>query len=97
MERKKTPDMKELLTGTPSTEGVQNDYGENTGETQQKHRENTDITRLKEYGDKARGTFSIRIDDRDRESLQRYFENRGLKLTQGIRMIIKEYMERQGI
>jgi len=70
---------------------------ENTERTQQEHRENIDITRLQEYNDKARGTFSIRIDDRDRERLRRYFESRGLKLTQGIRMIIKEYMNKQGV
>ena len=69
----------------------------NTDTTQQKHSENTDITRLREYDDKARATFSIRIDNQDRERLQRYFKNRGLKLTQGIRMIIKEYMEKEGI
>ena len=69
----------------------------NTETTQQKHRVNTDITRLREYDDKAKATFSIRIDNKDRERLQRYFESQGLKLTQGIRMIIKDFMERQGI
>ena len=79
-------DLMDKLAGKPNTE-----------RTQKEHRDNTDITRLREYEDKAKDTFSIRINADDKERLQIYFENRGLKLTQGIRMIIKEYMEREGI
>ena len=42
-------------------------------------------------------TFSIRLLPEDIQRVRTYFERRGLKLTQGIRMIIKEYMEREGI
>ena len=95
--KKVPPDLMDRLARKTNAEGTREEHGTNTERTQQKHRENTVITRLREYDDKARATFSIRIDSQDRERLQRYFESRGLKLTQGIRMIIKEYMERQGI
>ena len=39
----------------------------------------------------------IRIHKNDWKALQQYFEGKGIKVSQGIRMIIKEYMERQGI
>jgi transposase len=42
-------------------------------------------------------TFSIRLTRRDRETLERYFDRRGLKVTQGIRMIITEYMVNNGL
>lgn len=37
-------------------------------------------------------TFSIRICDRDREKLENHFKDRGLKTGQGIRMIIRDYI-----
>ncbi len=39
----------------------------------------------------------IRLSGFDKERLEIHFHNKGLKLSAGIRMIIKEYMERQGI
>ena len=41
--------------------------------------------------------FSIRLTKRDREILERHFDRRGLKVTQGIRMIITEYMVNNGL
>lgn len=38
--------------------------------------------------------FSIRIDLADKELLKEHFSERGLKLTTGIRMIIKEYINK---
>jgi len=41
--------------------------------------------------------FSLRLHRKDMELLRIYFHNKGLKLSAGIRMIIKEYMENRGI
>lgn len=41
--------------------------------------------------------FLIRLSGKDKLKLRIYFHNKGLKLSQGIRMIVKEYMEREGI
>ena len=43
-------------------------------------------------------TFSIRLHEKDIADLTAYFANeKGLKLTQGIRMIINEYKKEHGI
>lgn len=39
-------------------------------------------------------SFSIRIDLADKKLLKDHFSERGLKLTTGIRMIIKEYINK---
>jgi len=39
----------------------------------------------------------IRIHENDWKVLKQYFEGKGIKVSQGIRMIIKEFMESQGI
>ncbi len=41
--------------------------------------------------------FSLRLNRKDMEHLRTYFKTMGLNLSTGIRMIIKEYMERQGV
>ena len=41
--------------------------------------------------------FSLRLHRKDMELLRVYFKTMGLNLSTGIRMIIKEYMEREGI
>ncbi len=42
-------------------------------------------------------TFSIRLSAQDRDILRAHFDRRGLKLTQGIRMIINDYMAANGL
>jgi len=39
----------------------------------------------------------IRLSEYDKKKLEIYFQNKGLKLSPGLRMIIKEYMEQKGI
>ena len=38
----------------------------------------------------------IRIGEKDKKRLEEYFHNRGLKLGPGIRMIIREFIEKEG-
>ena len=71
--------------------------GTNTERTQSKHIENTERTRFKKYKKTDLETFSIRLSPEDKKRLHRYFKNRDIGLSQGIRIIIKDFMERQGI
>jgi len=41
--------------------------------------------------------FTMRLSKRDRELLKAHFRNKGLKLSQGVRMIIREYLNREGL
>jgi hypothetical protein len=68
-----------------------------TERTQSEHIENTEGTRFKSYKTTDLETFSIRLRPVDKKRLQAYYEKRGLTLSQGIRTIIKDFMERQGI
>lgn len=65
--------------------------------TQSEHIENTQRTRFNRYKKTALETFSIRLNTKDKRRLHIYFENRDITLSQGIRIIIKDFIERQGI
>ncbi len=41
--------------------------------------------------------FNIRLLDRDKETLRQHFRNKGLDLSSGIRMVLHEYMEKEGL
>ena len=91
MAKEKVPaDLMGILTGKKPDKP-------NTDITQPEHSNNTDITRLREYEDKTTVTFSVRLYKKDREKLRDYFQSRGLKLGQGLRMIIKDFMNSQGL
>ena len=103
MAKEKVPDdLMSILSGKKpdkkNTDVTQVEHSINTDKTQTEHIEkDTDITRLREYQDKTTVTFSVRLLNEDREALRDHFKNKGLKITQGVRMLIKEYMEREGI
>ena len=39
----------------------------------------------------------IRLSELDKKALEKHFQRKGLRMAQGIRMIIREYMEREGV
>ena len=41
--------------------------------------------------------YSVRLPENDITALQAHFEDKGLKLGQGLRMIIKAYMRKEGV
>ena len=41
--------------------------------------------------------FNIRLVDADKEILRQHFRNKGLDLSSGVRMVLYEYMEREGL
>lgn len=69
----------------------------NTERTHTEHIENTKQTHFKRYKKTDLETFSIRLQTEDKRKLQRYFQSRDIGLSQGIRIIIKDFMERKGI
>lgn len=69
---------------------------QNTERTQKEHKDNTKSTQ-RIHGDNTLDIHHIRIHKNDWNVLQQYFDGKGIKVSQGIRMIIKEYMEREGI
>ncbi len=69
---------------------------QNTERTQQEHRDNTKSTQ-RVHEDNTLDIHHIRIHRADWNALQRCFEGKGIKASQGIRMIIKEYLEKEGI
>ncbi len=71
-----------------------------TADTERTHREhigNTERTRFLKYKKTELETFSIRLSSEDKKRLQRYFVKRDIGLSQGIRIIIRDFIERQGI
>lgn len=66
-------------------EVTQKEHNSNTKSIQKVHKNNTlDI-------------HHIRIHKNDWKVLGQHFEGKGLKVSQGIRMIIKEYLEKEGV
>ena len=78
-------DMDSYMSGKNPTEASQKTHKQPTKAPQKAHR----VENLQKY--------HIRLTESDWKVLQQHFEARGIKTSSGIRMIIKEYMERQGI
>ena len=60
----------------------------------------TESTRKQDFSKRQKTELeriSVRLRSEDIGRLRNYFESRDLTLSQGIRMIIKEYIEKQGI
>ena len=73
---------------------------ENTQRTPSEHTENIKNTKqagFEHFKKTDLITFSIRLRMKDKKRLKQHFNNRDIGLSQGIRIIIKDYMERQGI
>ena len=60
-----------------------------TTETRRKPGINTTKAPLKKY--------HIRLSEKDWKALQTHFNAKGLKVSQGIRLIVSEYMEKKGL
>ncbi len=76
--------LSEVARGRTS-EAPQKEHNSNTESIQKVHKDNT------------LEIHHIRIHKNDWAVLQHYFEGKGIKVSQGIRMILKEYLEQRGI
>ena len=91
MAKEKVPDdLFNRLTGRKNTESTRIEHIETTESTRKKED-------FKKYRDSKFDTFTVRLLPKDIEQLRDYFERRGITLSQGIRTVIKDFMERQGI
>lgn len=94
MTEKKRFDMDAFLSGkTPPpeiTERVQSEHGETTERIRKPEH-------FEKYKDSRFDVLTIRLLPEDIRRLRLYFDKRGVPLSQGIRTIVKDFMERQGI
>lgn len=89
MTEKKRFDMDAFLSGK-HTERIQSEHGENTESIRKPEH-------FKKYKDSQFDVLTIRILPEDIKRLRLYFDKRGVPLSQGIRTVIKDFMERQGV
>ncbi len=57
----------------------------------------TKVEHFKKYNKTEMKTYGCRLDPKDKIKFERYFKKRGLSFSQAVRMVIKDFMERQGI
>ncbi len=65
-----------------------------------KHTSNKGVTYVKRfdtYKDTEMKTYGCRLYPKDKAKFEEYFVKRGMTFSQGVRMVIKDFMERQGI
>ena len=57
----------------------------------------TNVKRFDTYKDTEMETYGFRIYPKDKQKFENYFKRRGMTFSQAVRMVIKDFMERQGI
>ncbi len=82
-------DLMKRLAGRTNTEGTRNEHGESTESIRKRD--------FKKYKDSKFDTLTIRLLPEDIQHLRLYFERRGITISQGIRTVLRDFMERQGI
>lgn len=70
---------------------------ENTQGTHNEHTENTQRTHWEKRRETELETFSIRLHPDDKRRLAAYFDRRATALSQGIRQILADFMDRNDI
>lgn len=89
MAKKRLPD--DRMDKFLSRPKILSEHIKNLERTRSEHIENT---RFEQYKKTELETFSIRLTPEDKQKLRDYFSRRSVPLSQGIRMIIKEFMEK---
>ena len=68
--------------------------------TDVKHTSNVGQTEVRrnfaKYKDTEMETYGFRIYPKDKLRFEEYFKKRGMTFSQGVRMVIKDFLERQG-
>ncbi len=88
--KKVPPDLMDRLAGKKNTERTREEHEEHTEST----REERDFTK---YRDSKFDTLTVRLLPEDIQRLKLYYEKRGIPVSQGLRSLILDFMERQGI
>ena len=68
--------------------------------TNVKHTSNigkTQVERFTQYKETEMKNYGIRLAATDKRKFEAYWKKRGMTFSQGIRTVIKDFMERQGI
>ncbi len=88
---KKVPDdLMKRLAGKTNTERTRTEHGEHT-ESTRKERD------FKKYKDSKFDTVTVRLLPEDIQRLKFYYEKRGIPVSQGLRSLILDFMEHQGV
>ena len=83
-------DLMDRLAGKKSKSITEVEHTSNNGRTEvERDFKKYKATDMKNYG--------IRLYPEDRRKLEEYFKKRDMTFSQGVRMVIKDFMERQGI
>lgn len=85
------------LTGI-AKEIVDKDTERKTNVKHTSNRGQTEVKRdFEKYKDTEMGTYGFRICPKDKQKFENYFRKRGMTFSQGVRMVIKDFLERRGI
>lgn len=78
-------------------EGQKIEPTEGTHRADREPTESRQQSNFKKYRPTELQRLSIRLRSEDIEALREYFKSRDLALSQGLRTVIKDFMERQGL
>ncbi len=70
------------------------------GSTDVKHASNkgkTAVERFAQYKETEMKNYGIRLTAADKRKFEAYWKKRGMSFSQGVRTVIKDFMERQGV
>jgi len=76
---------------------VRRDEKRKTGVKHTSNKGQTEVERFKKYKDTEMKTYGCRLYPKDKRRFEEYFKKRGMTFSQGLRMILKDFLERQGI
>ena len=76
---------------------VEKDKERKTGVKHTLNKGKTDVKRFDTYKDTEMRTYGCRLYPKDKLKFEEYFVKRGMTFSQGVRMVIKDFLERQGI
>ena len=57
----------------------------------------TEVKRFEKYKNTEMKVYGCRLYPKDKRRFEDYFRKRGMTFSQGVRMVIKDFLERQGI
>ena len=90
--------MLNIVTGGKNTERTRKEKAPPVPRrTQKAPKKHTEETRFQDYSETELGTFSVRLMEKDKRVLKEYFARRSLSLSQGIRQVLIDFMEKQGL
>jgi len=57
----------------------------------------TQVERFSQFKETEMKSYGLRLLPRDKQKFEAYWKKRGMSFSQGVRTVIKDFMERQGL